>query len=172
VATRQTSLRIGAVAVVAAASASAALWGGLSSTANAAGTSAVAARHLTTTPTVTTRKVGKLGVILVNGKGRTLYMFLPDKQKRVTCKGTCAVAWPPLKLKKGHKATAGGAARKGLLGTDKNPGGGLVVTYNRWPLYTYILDQKPGQAKGQRTNLNGGRWYVLSPAGQVIKKKP
>jgi predicted lipoprotein with Yx(FWY)xxD motif len=118
-----------------------------------------------------TRKVGKLGVILVNGKGRTLYMFVPDKRTKVTCKGQCAVIWPPLKIRAGQKPTAGGAARKGLLGTDKNPSGGRVVTYNRWPLYTYLGDSKPGQATGQAKNLNGGLWYVLSPAGKVIKKR-
>lgn len=162
-ATRKRSVRIGGVVAVAAAVAvSAAVW---------SGTGTAAARHLTKTPTVMTRKVGKLGVILVNGKGRTLYMFVPDKRTKVTCKGQCAVVWPPLKIKAGQKPTAGGAARKGLLGTDKNPGGGRVVTYNRWPLYTYLGDSKPGQATGQAKNLNGGFWYVLSPAGKVIKKK-
>ena len=110
--------------------------------------------------------------IIVTGTGLTLYMFAPDKQKRVTCKGQCAVIWPPLKLKAGQKPTAGGAARKALLGSDPNPSGGRVVTYNHWPLYTYISDSKPGQAKGQAIKLNGGYWYVLSPAGKVIKKKP
>jgi predicted lipoprotein with Yx(FWY)xxD motif len=124
------------------------------------------------TATVQTKKVGKLGVILVNSKGRTLYMFKPDKRKRVTCKKSCAVIWPPLKIKAGQRPTAGGAAKKSLLGTVKNPSGGRVVTYNRWPLYTYVLDTKPGQAKGQATNLNGGLWYVLSPSGRVITKKP
>jgi predicted lipoprotein with Yx(FWY)xxD motif len=94
-------------------------------------------------------------------------MFKPDRQQKVTCKGACAVVWPPLKLKKGQKPTAGGLARKKLLGMD-----GRVVTYNRWPLYTYILDHKPGQATGQAKNLNGGLWYVLSPSGKVIKTKP
>ncbi|HET8751026.1 MAG TPA: hypothetical protein VFM43_00695 [Gaiellaceae bacterium] len=161
-ATRRRSVRIGVVAAVAAAVAvSAAVW---------SGTGTAAARHLTKTPTVTTRKVGKLGVILVNAKGRTLYMFVPDKRTKVTCKGQCAVIWPPLKIKAGQKPTAGGAAKKSLLGTDKNPSGGRVVTYNRWPLYTYIGDTKPGQATGQAKNLNGGLWYVLSPSGKVIKK--
>jgi predicted lipoprotein with Yx(FWY)xxD motif len=122
--------------------------------------------------TVKTRKINKLGVVLVNGRGFTLYMFKPDHQKRVTCKGTCAAAWPPLKLKKGQRPTAGGAAKQRLLGSDKNPGGGRVVTYNRWPLYRYIGDSKPGQATGQATNLNGGLWYVLSPSGKIITKKP
>src|SRR5262245_24681622 len=164
VGTRSTSLRIAAVAVLAAVVAVAA--------ASAAQSGVSGARHLTKTPTVTTKRVGRLGTILVNSRGLTLYMFVPDKQKRVTCKGTCAVIWPPLKIKAGQKPTAGGLARKRLLGTDKNPGGGLVVTYNKWPLYTYVTDTKPGQATGQALNNSGGLWYVLSPRGQVIKKKP
>lgn len=156
--TPRTPLRIGVVAVLAAAVAF--------SLAGIARSGVSATRHVTKTPTVTTRKVGKLGVILVNSAGRTLYMFVPDKQKRVTCKGSCAVIWPPLKVKKGQKPSAGGAARKALLGLD-----GSVVTYNKWPLYTYITDHKPGQATGQRVDNSGGLWYVLSPSGKVIKTK-
>lgn len=120
-------------------------------------------RQVTKAATVSTKKVGKLGTILVNSKGFTLYMFVPDKQKKVTCKGNCAVVWPPLKAK---SPTAGGAAKKSLLGTD-----GPVVTYNRWPLYTYVSDTKPGQAKGQAIKQSGGLWYVLSASGKVIKTK-
>jgi predicted lipoprotein with Yx(FWY)xxD motif len=154
-------VRIGALVVLAGAIAV-----GVSSSALASKSS------VTKAPTVQTKKVGKLGVILVNSKGRTLYMFKPDKRTKVTCKKSCAVIWPPLKIKAGQRPTAGGAAKKSLLGTVKNPSGGRVVTYNRWPLYTYVLDTKPGQAKGQATNLNGGLWYVLSPSGKVITKKP
>jgi predicted lipoprotein with Yx(FWY)xxD motif len=123
-------------------------------------------RHVTKSATVTTRQLKKLGTVLVNSRGRTLYMFVPDHQKRVTCKGSCAAVWPPLKLKKGQRPTAGGAAKKKLLGLD-----GSVVTYKRWPLYTYVGDRKPGQATGQALNLNGGLWYVLSPSGKVIKTR-
>jgi predicted lipoprotein with Yx(FWY)xxD motif len=130
------------------------------------------AGHVTKAATVQTRSIKGLGTVLVNSAGRTLYMFVPDKQKKVTCKGSCTAFWPPLKLKAGQKATAGGAAKKALLGSDPNPGGGRVVTYARWPLYTYVADSKPGQATGQALNLNGGLWYVLSPSGKIIKKKP
>ena len=164
--TRRSKLRIAAVAVLAVAIAVAA-----SSTALASKSSV--ARAQSSKPTVQTKKLKKLGVVLVNSKGLTLYMFVRDHQKKVTCKSTaCVTAWPPLKIKKGKKPTAGGLARKKLLGTVTNPRGGRVVTYNRWPLYTYIADSKPGQATGQATNLNGGKWYVLSPAGKVIKKNP
>jgi predicted lipoprotein with Yx(FWY)xxD motif len=131
----------------------------------AAGSKA-AGRHVAKAATVQTKKIKNLGVVLVNGKGRTLYMFVPDKQKKVTCKGSCAIVWPPLKLKKGQKPTAGLGAKQKLLGMD-----GRVVTYNRWPLYTYITDKKPGQATGQGVDDSGGKWFVLSPSGKVIKRK-
>lgn len=158
-ATRKGSLRIALVAALAAAITVVAIgWVGSAS-------SKAAARHVASTATVQTRKVGHLGVILVNSKGRTLYMFVPDHQKSVTCHGTCAVIWPPLKVKQGQRPTAGGAAKKSLLGTY-----GRVVSYNRWPLYTYITDRKAGQATGQGVDNSGGKWYVLSPSGAVIKK--
>jgi predicted lipoprotein with Yx(FWY)xxD motif len=156
---KEISLRLGVVAVLAATAAVVAIgWQGPAD-------SRAAARHAESAATVQTKKLGKLGTVLVNSKGLTLYMFVRDKQKKVTCTSqTCVTIWPPLKVKKGQKPTAGGAARKKLLGTD-----GRVVTYNRWPLYRYYLDRKPGQHLGQGVNLNGGKWYVLSPAGKVIK---
>ena len=124
-----------------------------------------------TTVVISTRKLPKLGTVLVNSKGRTLYMFVPDKRKKVTCLGSCAVVWPPVKLPTGAKPVAKGHAKASLLGSDPNPAGGRVVTYARWPLYTYVTDTSPGAAKGQALNLNGGLWYVLAPSGKVIRTK-
>jgi predicted lipoprotein with Yx(FWY)xxD motif len=121
---------------------------------------------------ISTRTLPKLGSVLVNSKGRTLYMFVPDKRKKVTCVGTCAAVWPPVKLAKGQKPAASGRAKASLLGSDPDPAGGRVVTYAGWPLYTYVADTAPGMAKGQALNLNGGLWYVLAPSGKVIRKKP
>ncbi len=121
---------------------------------------------------VSTKTLPKLGAVLVNARGRTLYMFVPDKRSRVTCVRTCAAVWPPLKLAKGQKTVATGQAKQSLLGSDPNPAGGRVVTYGGWPLYTYVGDTAAGTAKGQALNLNGGLWYVLAPSGTVIRKKP
>jgi len=120
---------------------------------------------------ISTRTLPKLGVVLVDSTGRTLYMFVPDQRRRVTCVGTCAVVWPPVKLAKGQKPIAAGKVKLSLLGSDPNPAGGRVVTYNKWPLYTYVADTKPGQATGQALKLNGGLWYVLAPSGKVIRTK-
>jgi hypothetical protein len=68
-----------------------------------------------------------------------------------------------------HKATARGAAKASKIASDRNPGGGRVVTYAKWPLYTYVGDTSAGTASGENKDLNGGRWYVISPTGKVIK---
>jgi predicted lipoprotein with Yx(FWY)xxD motif len=129
------------------------------------------ARHTSSSVAVMTRKIKGLGVVLIKPNGRTLYVFMKDQHRHVTCTGSCASFWPPLKWKSSAKPKAGGAAKSSLLGTDKNPSGGKVVTYNHWPLYTFSGDSAAGQAKGWNTNLNGGKWYVISPAGKVIKHK-
>jgi predicted lipoprotein with Yx(FWY)xxD motif len=139
------------------------------------GSSAVAGRagpDRSRSVTISTRALPKLGTILVDSRGRTLYMFVPDKRRKVTCVRTCAAIWPPVKLPKGAKPLARGKAKASLLGSDANPAGGRVVTYHGWPLYTYVGDARAGVATGQALNLNGGLWYVLAPSGRLIKTKP
>jgi len=121
--------------------------------------------------TISTGTVPGLGTVLVDARGRALYMFVPDKQRHVTCVGTCAAIWPPLKLPAGSKAVAAGHAKASLLGSDPNPAGGRVVTYHGWPLYTYVTDTRAREATGQALNLNGGLWYVLAPSGKIVRTK-
>ena len=130
---------------------------------------ASASSHSKGTQAVKTRNIKGLGVVLVNPKGRTLYVFIPDKHQRVTCTGSCAKFWPPLKWKGSGKPKAGGAARSKLLGLDKDPAGGKVVTYDKWPLYTYVGDTAAGQATGQGLDASGGDWFVISPSGKLVK---
>jgi predicted lipoprotein with Yx(FWY)xxD motif len=139
------------------------------SSASSAPKSGVAGASHLSSVAVTTRKIKGLGVVLVNAKGRTIYVFMKDQQRHVTCTGSCTRFWPPMKWKSAAKPTAGGAAKRSLLGTDKNPAGGRVVTYNKWPLYTYSGDSAAGQHHGEGVNLNGGKWYVISASGKVVK---
>jgi predicted lipoprotein with Yx(FWY)xxD motif len=121
---------------------------------------------------VSAKAIPGLGTVLVNGQGMTLYSFAPDKRAKVTCTGACAAVWPPMKLPGGQQPVATGGVKSSLLGSDSDPSGGRVVTYDGWPLYTYVADKSPGQATGQALNLNGGLWYVLAPSGAVVHKKP
>jgi predicted lipoprotein with Yx(FWY)xxD motif len=121
------------------------------------------------TASLATKHLDGLGVVLVNGQGRTLYTFAPDKAKKVTCTGSCAQVWPPLKVAAGQKPAMSGGVKASLVASASNPSGGQVVTYAGWPLYTYVADATPGTAHGQALNNSGGVWYVISASGQVVK---
>jgi predicted lipoprotein with Yx(FWY)xxD motif len=110
----------------------------------------------------------KLGRILVDGRGRTLYLFAKDKNGRSACSGACAVYWPPLIAAGKPHAVAG--AKASLLGTTRRADGRRQVTYRHHPLYRYAGDAKKGQTSGQGLNASGGKWWVLSPAGNKIVK--
>lgn len=164
-------LRLAAIVLVAALGLVAAGCGGGSSSSSAPKSGVAGAEHTLSTVVLKTRKISGLGVVLVNRKGRTLYVFMKDQHRHVTCTGSCAGFWPPLKWKSKSKPTAGGAAKQALMGSDKNPSGGRVVTYNKWPLYTYSGDSGAGQTHGEGQNLNGGKWYVISAKGKLVKHK-
>jgi predicted lipoprotein with Yx(FWY)xxD motif len=118
--------------------------------------------------TVESASVGKLGTVLVTNKGFALYVYAPDAGRHVTCTGGCATAWPPLLVHAGQTIAAGPGIRPGLLGTDPNPGGGRVVTYRGWPLYTYLGDAAAGHAAGQGADDDGGYWWAMRPSGQIV----
>ncbi|HEX3823843.1 MAG TPA: hypothetical protein VHV79_05205 [Mycobacteriales bacterium] len=116
--------------------------------------------------TLSLRSSPALGKFLVND-GSTLYMYLPDRQGRVSCTSVegCEQAWPPLFVKAGHTVIAGPGVKPSLIGSM--PGdGGRIVTYNHWPLYYYIGDRKADVVNGQDQGFN---WFVIAPDGQPTK---
>jgi len=118
----------------------------------------------TATGTVSTRET-KLGRVLVDASGRTLYLFEKDKGATSTCNGACASIWPPLTA---GKAKAGTGVTAAELGTTKRSDGKTEITYAGHPLYTYAGDQKPGDVAGQGLDQFGAEWYVLAPDGHKI----
>ncbi|HET8600480.1 MAG TPA: hypothetical protein VFL99_09150 [Segeticoccus sp.] len=107
----------------------------------------------------------KLGNILVNGNGMTLYMLTSDGPNQSHCNATCLHYWPLVPASQG--AHASGVTAK--VGSTKATSGASMLTVGGWPLYTYVQDSKPGDVTGQGINTFGGKWYVLSPSGHPIK---
>src|SRR4051794_1998385 len=170
---RPITLLAGAALLALTALAVAACGGGNSATAAsktpdpaAARTTQHAARHAAT---VRVRKT-RLGQILVNSRGRTLYLFKKDSGTKSACFGACATAWPPLRA--AHKPTVGHGAKASLVGTTRRSDGKPQVTYNGHPLYTFIMDKKAGATNGESFSAFGGRWFVVSPAGKQVSKRP
>jgi predicted lipoprotein with Yx(FWY)xxD motif len=119
--------------------------------------------------TVVGTRASSLGSILVDGRGRTLYLFEKDRGTTSACDGSCAAIWPPLTTTTAPRAGTGAAAAR--LGTARRADGTLGVTYAGHPLYLYAGDAKPGDATGQGVDQFGAEWYVLSPAGAKVDSR-
>jgi predicted lipoprotein with Yx(FWY)xxD motif len=117
----------------------------------------------------TTIRVGstRLGRIVVDGKGRTVYLFVADSGTKSTCNSSaCVQYWPPVLTTGAPQAGTG--VNASLLGTLKRQDGTTEVTYAGHPLYYFISDKKAGDVAGQGINGFGGPWYVVSPSGKQI----
>jgi predicted lipoprotein with Yx(FWY)xxD motif len=108
----------------------------------------------------------KLGMVLVDGSGRTLYLFEKDQPNQSACSGACVAAWPVDQSSGTPKAGSG--VKASLLGTIRRGDGTTQVTYNHHSLYYYSGDSQPGQQNGQGVNAFGAAWFVVAPAGAAV----
>ena len=98
------------------------------------------------TPTVMMSKHSRLGYILTDSKGLTLYTWEADRPKESTCYEACANAWPPV-LVQDKMIVGAGLSR--LLATTARNDGTTQVTYKDLPLYTFRRDTQPGDTNGE-----------------------
>ena len=101
--------------------------------------------------------------VLTSSKGFTLYSFAPDTPTTSNCNGACAQAWPPVK----GPATAPGVT--GTFSTIKRADGSVQATFDGHPLYTFVGDTAPGQAKGNGLNAAGGLWHEITTSGSAAR---
>jgi predicted lipoprotein with Yx(FWY)xxD motif len=107
-----------------------------------------------------------LGSVLVDAKGRSLYLWQADTSSQSTCTGACAKAWPPLTTRGAPHAADGVAGSK--LGTTTRSDGTVQVTYNGHPLYYFEGDSAPGQTNGEGLMGFGAEWNLVSAAGVAV----
>jgi predicted lipoprotein with Yx(FWY)xxD motif len=107
----------------------------------------------------------KLGRILVNGQGRTLYLYMKDQGTKSACSRRCSQVWPPATVS--GAPTAGPGVEAAKLTTTRGAGSSRQLVYNGHPLYTLTADVRPGQINGEGFL---GTWYVISAAGKRIGK--
>jgi predicted lipoprotein with Yx(FWY)xxD motif len=114
----------------------------------------------------------RLGKILVDSRGRTLYLFKKDKVNgtKSACFGQCATFWPPLRVS--GRPTVGSGLSHSKVGTIARSDGKRQVTYNGHPLYRFKMDTKAGDTNGENVLAFGARWFALSPAGRQVSPQP
>ena len=109
----------------------------------------------------------KLGQVLVDSKGLTVYLFQADSNTTSNCNSaSCVQYWPPV-LTNGAPQ-AGPGVNASLLGTITRTDGTAQVTYAGHPLYRFVSDKASGDETGQGVNAFGAPWYVVSSSGAQI----
>jgi len=126
-------------------------------------TSAAASSTTAASASGTTVKVGqtKLGEVLVNAEGRTLYTLSTESATNITCTGQCANKWPPLLLPAGQTPTAGPGVN-GSLTVATRPDGLKQAAIDNHPLYIFAGDSQAGDTNGEGV---GGVWHVVKASG-------
>jgi predicted lipoprotein with Yx(FWY)xxD motif len=99
---------------------------------------------------------GKVGRVVVDAKGFTLYRFTAEAQGRPVCTGACVETWPPATVAAKTKLPDHVAT------VDRPDGGGLQLTYDGHPLYRYAGDKSAGDANGEGVD---GQWYAVKASG-------
>ncbi|MFE7773774.1 SCO0930 family lipoprotein [Streptomyces sp. NPDC057445] len=110
------------------------------------------------------RKDPKLGDVVVDKNGMTVYRFMKDSAwpMKTACTGACLEKWPVVEPV--AKNDTEGILKKGFVTFDR-PDGIKQQTIDCWPIYTYSGDSKPGDTNGQGV---GGTWYAVSPQGKPV----
>jgi predicted lipoprotein with Yx(FWY)xxD motif len=120
-----------------------------------------------TTATTLALANSPLGQILVDSKGRSVYLFEADTGPASTCVSAgCVAEWPPLLASGTPQVGAGLQAN--LLGVTSRGDGHQQVTYSGHPLYYFAGDTQPGATAGEGINDNGGLWYVVHTDGTPV----
>ena len=151
-----------AVALIAAACGSSSTTAAKSPGSPSAAVSAASSAPASASSSGTALKTTTIGgvTVLTSATGFTLYSFVPDTAARSNCNGACAAYWPPVK-----GPAAAGPGVTGTLTTITRSDGSLQAAYDGHPLYTYVGDTAPGQAKGNGLNLSGGVWHEVTASG-------
>ncbi|WP_069626560.1 SCO0930 family lipoprotein [Streptomyces niveus] len=110
------------------------------------------------------RKDPKLGEIVVDSKGMTVYRFKKDTAwpMKTACTGACLEKWPVVAPV--DKNDTEGIIKKGFVTFDR-PDGIKQQTIDCWPIYTFAGDAKPGDTNGQGV---GGTWYAVAPDSKLV----
>jgi predicted lipoprotein with Yx(FWY)xxD motif len=104
----------------------------------------------------------KLGTILTDANGRTLYYLTSEAGAHLACTGGCLSFWPPLLLPASTPAPSV-SGFPGTFGSVTRADGSIQVTYDSFPVYIFAKDSSPGDTNGEGIKAFGGVWHAVTP---------
>jgi predicted lipoprotein with Yx(FWY)xxD motif len=126
------------------------------------------ASRVSATGTVVAMRKTALGTVLVDARGRTLYLFEKDRNGVSSCSAACLAYWPALTSI--GTPRAGNGVHQSLLKLARAHNGARQVTYAGHPLYTFVGDKRAGQTTGEGLHNFGAEWYALAASGRKVDR--
>ena len=132
------------------------------------GAFASGAAAASTKPTLQLLKTHRYGNILIAGDGYMIYGFAIDKRGKDVCEpiDRCLATWPPVLAPR--KLVLGRGVKGTLVHSIRLKNGKRQLTYNGWPLYTYIADTGPKQTSNINTKGFGAKWPAVNASGKFV----
>lgn len=117
-------------------------------------------------PALGTMESPDWGTYLVDGSGRTLYLYVLDEgaEGGFACVDACTNNWIPLTAP-GLDALALDGVDAALVALRERADGSQQVTYGGWPLYRSRRDTEPGHLRGQGV---GSQFYIVGLGGRAV----
>jgi len=115
--------------------------------------------------------VGTFGQVLTNSHGMTLYGLSDENGGKLACTGKCLQFWPPALVSTGVMKVSLGAGVAGAIGFVTRSATTKQVTFDGYPLYTFVKDTGAGQAHGEGISAFGGTWGLLRASSLIVPAK-
>jgi len=116
-----------------------------------------APKPMTAAAPVKVAMAAKFGDILATPKNQAIYYWTPEKGGKVKCTSSCAAQWPPVLVGKNAMIPHSIKGLMGTFGEVTRPDGTHQLTFDKWPLYTFVADKAPLQVLCD--GVNG--WHVF-----------
>jgi predicted lipoprotein with Yx(FWY)xxD motif len=110
-----------------------------------------------------TSMTSPVGDHLVDGEGRSLYLFTDDPPGESVCTDECVAVWPVFSTT--DEPSVDGEVDAELMGTIQRDDGIEQATYDGQPLYYYVDDERVGDRRGHGLE---GAWFLVAPDGAPI----
>ncbi|MCU1362735.1 MAG: hypothetical protein JWM55_563 [Acidimicrobiaceae bacterium] len=109
---------------------------------------------------------------LVNQSSRSLYVLSDEKGGALKCTGSCLSSWIPVEVSTSVTKVSLGAGVRGKIGFVARGKSKKQVTFNSYPLYSFVGDSGVRQSHGEGVKAFGGTWTLVKAAATTASATP
>lgn len=123
-------------------------------------------------PMVESANVPHFAGALVNQSSHSLYVLSSERGGALRCTSSCLSSWLPLEVSTATKTVSLGSGVKGKIGFVARGKSKKQVTFNSYPVYTFVGDSGARQSHGEGIKAFGGTWTLVHATATSASATP